>query len=86
MNEISCRLKSRQERRRGWKKDHLPDVASFWAEGGPLDTFYAGDGGALGIWRKWADNLQGQSMKGGHIFPEENPEQTIEILRKFLAA
>jgi haloacetate dehalogenase len=58
----------------------------LWAEGGPLDTFYNRDGGALGIWRKWADNLQGQSMKGGHFFPEENPEQTIEILRKFLAA
>jgi haloacetate dehalogenase len=58
----------------------------LWAEGGPLDTFYGRDGGALGIWRKWADNLQGQSMKGGHFFPEENPEQTIEILRKFLAA
>ena len=57
----------------------------LWAEGGPLDTFYGRDGGALGIWRKWADNLQGQSMKGGHFFPEENPEQTIEILRKFLA-
>jgi haloacetate dehalogenase len=57
----------------------------LWAEGGPLDTFYDRDGGALGIWRKWANTVQGQAMKGGHFFPEENPDQTTEILRKFLA-
>jgi haloacetate dehalogenase len=57
----------------------------LWAEGGPLDTFYERDGGALGIWGKWATNLQGQAMKGGHFFPEENPGQTTEILRKFLS-
>ncbi len=57
----------------------------LWAVGGPLDTFYAKDGGALGIWRKWADNVQGQAMKGGHFFPEENPVETTEILGKFLS-
>ena len=57
----------------------------LWAEGGPLDTFYAQDGGALGIWRKWANNLQGQAVRGGHFFPEENPDETSQILRKFLA-
>jgi haloacetate dehalogenase len=67
----------------GGKKISCP-MLHLWAEGGPLDTFHERDGGALGIWRKWADNLQGQSMKGGHFFPEENPEQTTEILRKFL--
>jgi haloacetate dehalogenase len=58
----------------------------LWATGGPLDTFYEKDGGALGIWRKWADNVQGQAMKGGHFFPEENPTETTEILSKFLSA
>ena len=47
----------------------------LWAEGGPLDTFYAKDGGPLGIWRQWAPHAQGQAMKGGHFFPEENPEE-----------
>jgi haloacetate dehalogenase len=56
----------------------------LWAAGGPLDTFYEQHGGALGIWRKWADNVQGQAMKGGHFFPEENPVETAEILRNFL--
>ena len=55
----------------------------LWAAGGPLDTFYEQDGGALGIWRKWADNVQGQAIKGGHFFPEENPTETTELLTKF---
>jgi haloacetate dehalogenase len=58
----------------------------LWASGGPLDTFYEQDGGALGIWRKWADNVHGQALKGGHFFPEENPTETTEILDKFLSA
>jgi haloacetate dehalogenase len=57
----------------------------LWAVGGPLDTFYEKDGGALGIWRKWAENVQGQAMRGGHFFPEENPTETTEILAKFLS-
>lgn len=58
----------------------------LWSAGGPLDTFYEKDGGALGIWRRWADNVQGQAIKGGHFFPEENPTETTELLTKFLAA
>jgi haloacetate dehalogenase len=58
----------------------------LWAEGGPLDTFYASDGGPLGIWRQWALRAQGQSMKGGHFFPEENPDETAVLVRQFIAA
>jgi haloacetate dehalogenase len=58
----------------------------LWAAAGPLDTFYGKEGGALGIWRKWADNVQGQAIKGGHFFPEENPTETTELLKKFLSA
>ena len=58
----------------------------LWASGGPLDTFYEQQGGALGIWRKWADNVQGQAIKGGHFFPEENPAETTELLTRFLSA
>ena len=58
----------------------------LWAAGGPLDTFYEQHGGPLGIWRKWVDNVQGQAMKGGHFFPEENPVETAEILHNFLSA
>jgi haloacetate dehalogenase len=58
----------------------------LWASGGPLDTFYGQEGGALGIWRKWADNVNGQAVKGGHFFPEENPTETTAILKNFLSA
>jgi haloacetate dehalogenase len=56
----------------------------LWAEGGPLDTFYAKDGGPLGIWRQWAPRAQGQAVKGGHFFPEENPDDTAALVKKFL--
>jgi haloacetate dehalogenase len=58
----------------------------LWAEAGPLDTFYARDGGSLGIWRQWAPDVQGQAMKGGHFFPEENPEGTAVLVKQFLSA
>jgi haloacetate dehalogenase len=56
----------------------------LWAEGGPLDTFYSEDGGPLGIWRQWAPGAQGQAMKGGHFFPEENPDDTAVLINRFL--
>jgi len=57
----------------------------LWAEGGPLDTFYAKDGGPLGIWRQWAPRAQGQAMKGDHFFPEENPDDTAVLVKQFLS-
>jgi haloacetate dehalogenase len=56
----------------------------LWAAGGWLDTYYANDGGPLGIWRRWAPQVQGQAIRGGHFFPEENPTDTAELLRSFL--
>jgi haloacetate dehalogenase len=58
----------------------------LWAEGGPLDILYAKDGGPLGIWRQWAPHAQGQSMKGGHFFPEESPDDTLVAVKRFLSA
>jgi haloacetate dehalogenase len=58
----------------------------LWAQGGPLDTFYEKDGGPLGIWRQWAPRVFGQAVKGGHFFPEENPNDTAALIVKFLAA
>jgi haloacetate dehalogenase len=58
----------------------------LWAQGGPLDTFYGKEGGPLGIWRQWAPRAQGQAMKGGHFFPEENPDDTAALVTKFLSA
>jgi haloacetate dehalogenase len=57
-----------------------------WAAGGPLDTFYAKDEVPLGIWRQWVPRAHGQAMKGGHFFPEENPDDTAALIQKYLAA
>src|SRR5260370_15891170 len=40
------------------KKIEYP-MLHLWAQGGWLDTYYAKDGGALGIWRQWAPKVQG---------------------------
>jgi haloacetate dehalogenase len=56
----------------------------LWARGGPLDTFYEKEGGPLGIWRQWAPLAHGQAMNGGHFFPEENPDETAVIVKRFL--
>ena len=56
----------------------------LWAEGGPLDTYYAKDGGPLGIRRQWAPNSQGQSTTGCHFFPEENPDHTARLVKQFI--
>jgi haloacetate dehalogenase len=58
----------------------------LWAENGPLDIFYTKDGGPLGIWRQWAPRAHGQAMKGGHFFPEENPDDTTVLVKQFLSA
>jgi haloacetate dehalogenase len=58
----------------------------LWAEGGPLDSLYANDGGPLGIWRQWAPQVRGQAMKGGHFFPEENPDGVTVLLNGFINA
>ena len=64
---------------------HCPTL-HLWAEGGPMDTFYADDGGPIDIWRRWAPRVQGQAVKGGHFFPEENPDDTVALIKQFLEA
>jgi haloacetate dehalogenase len=58
-------------------------VLALWSAGGPLDTWYHAEGGPLELWRKWADNVQGWAIKGGHFFPEEVPEETATAFRQF---
>lgn len=58
----------------------------LWAESGPLDSYYAEEGGPLGIWRQWAPRVQGQAMKGGHFFPEDNPDETAVVVPLCLRA
>jgi haloacetate dehalogenase len=57
----------------------------LWAQGGTLDTLYGKDSGPLGIWRQWAPRAHGQAMKGGHFFPEENPDDTAVLIKQFFS-
>jgi haloacetate dehalogenase len=59
-------------------------VLALWAEGSSLDTWYADAGGPLGILRQWAPNVSGRAVRGGHFFPEQNPDDTIAALREFM--
>ena len=61
-------------------------LLALWGAGGPLDTWYADDGGPLALWREWGDDVRGQALKGGHFFPEEAPVETAKALRDFFGA
>jgi haloacetate dehalogenase len=50
---------------RGESRRIRSPMLHLWASGGPLDRFYGQDGGSLGIWRKWADHVEGKAVKGG---------------------
>jgi haloacetate dehalogenase len=41
--------------------------------------------GPLGVWRQWADDVQGGPVPSGHFIPEEAPEEITASLREFLA-
>jgi haloacetate dehalogenase len=58
-------------------------VLALWSGNGPLNTWYAEEGGPLAIWRSWADDVRGHSVDGGHFFPEEIPDETADALVSF---
>ena len=55
----------------------------LWDSSGALAKWYGELGGPIGVWRRWADNVGGRPVAGGHFFPESEPEATAEELRKF---
>src|ERR1700752_3640366 len=61
-------------------------ILTLWSSTGGLNAWYADEGGPLALWRKWADDVRGRSVDGGHFFPEERPEETANELRNFFAA
>ncbi|HWT51923.1 MAG TPA: hypothetical protein VN113_07060, partial [Caulobacter sp.] len=77
------RIHDEADRREG-RRISCP-VLALWSATGALEHWYAADGGPLGLWRGWADAVEGRPVEGGHFFPEEFPERTAERLRRFLA-
>src|SRR5215216_5006248 len=61
-------------------------LLALWSAQGPLDTWYVEEAGPIALWRRWCDDVQGQTLNAGHFFPEEVPEQTAEVLNRFFGA
>jgi haloacetate dehalogenase len=59
-------------------------VLALWSATGPVGTWYEEQGGPLGLWRRWAHDLRGAPVEGGHFFPEQHPEATAQRLTAFL--
>jgi haloacetate dehalogenase len=74
-----------QEDLRAGRKIHCPLLA-LWSAGGAADTWYESEGGPLALWRRWATDVRGHRMPGGHFFPEAHPERSSDELRRFFAA
>jgi haloacetate dehalogenase len=58
-------------------------LLALWSAGGPVDTWYAEQSGPLALWREYAHDVRGETIDGGHFFPEQNPERTADVLRQF---
>ena len=54
----------------------------LWATDGPLQKIYD----VMPVWRDWMTDVRGQMIRGGHYFPEENPDDTYTALREFFVA
>ena len=48
------------------------------------DAFVGSHYNVIKVWEKYAKNIQGLSVPGGHYIPEEAPNETKNILKKFL--
>jgi len=59
-------------------------LLTLWSETGGLNKWYQNDGGPLGIWKRWALDVVGSPVQGGHFFPEEFPVQTAMSLIGFI--
>ena len=55
-------------------------LLALWGEKGFVGRTYD----VLEVWRERAENVQGQSVPGGHFLPEEAPNETYNALRAFL--
>ena len=59
-------------------------LLALWSDSGGLASWYADVGGPLGLWRRWAQDVRGQPLSGGHFFAEEEPDLVADLVRAFL--
>jgi haloacetate dehalogenase len=58
-------------------------LLALWSGVGPLTAWYAEVGGPLALWQEWGANVQGNSLKAGHFFPEEISNEIASALDRF---
>jgi haloacetate dehalogenase len=56
-------------------------VLALWSRTGTVGEWYDDP---LAVWRRWAHDVRGQALDGGHFLPEEAPAATTAALREFL--
>jgi haloacetate dehalogenase len=57
-------------------------LLALWGDAG----IPGGADGALAVWRRWADSVDGAAIDAGHFVCEENPQATLAALLPFLTA
>jgi len=57
-------------------------VLVLWSATGAVDAWYD----PLAIWRRWAPDVRGRAVDGGHFLPEEAPDAVTSELREFLGS
>ena len=57
-------------------------LLALWGEKGVVEKLYD----PLGVWRRYASDVQGRALPTGHFLAEESPEETAKELISFLEA
>jgi len=57
----------------------IPPLLALWGEVG----IPASGTNPLDVWRRWASDVRGEGLRGGHFLPEEAPEPTLRALLDF---
>lgn len=78
--QVSIDLAHEQADRASGRRITCPMLA-LWGRRGSLDKWYD----VPGIWREWADDVQGEAIDSSHYLPEEAPDEVYAALRRFLA-
>jgi haloacetate dehalogenase len=65
--------------RRSGRRIGCPVLVHWGAEDEALSD------GPLGVWRQWADTVEGGPLRSGHFIPEEASEALVSSLERFLS-
>jgi haloacetate dehalogenase len=69
-----------EEDRKAGRRIACP-VLALWGGRGQVGRWYD----VVGVWRDWADAVEGEAIDCGHYLPEEAPQATLRALTPFLA-